>query len=321
MPTSGSLTLHGDAVSIGDEIAAADLDDLEWTPVPDTHGDGLAQLTYSVTDDTGATSASDYTLTFDVENVNDAPTAKSGTISMKEDKSHVFSADDFRFTDPDGDGLAFVIISTVPKDGTFTVDGKTVTAGHMLALADIGTLVWTPEANSFGKSFASFTFNIVDDGGRSNGGENRSIAAATIAINVSDVIDRLNGTARENTIAGTMGKDLINGLGGDDILLGAGGNDVITGGSGSDRLFGNTGADRFVFSGRFGKDIIDDFDATSSEHDVLDFQGGAPFSNWKDLVSHHMQQVGNDVVIDAGSGTVTLNDVWIRSLDKSDFLL
>lgn len=50
-----------------------------------------------------------------------------------------------------------------------------------------------------------------------------------------------------------------------DLIEGGAGDDLITGGNGHDALFGGDGADIFVFKGRFGGDIIEDFDVAEDE--------------------------------------------------------
>ena len=57
----------------GDDIAAADIGNLVFTPAADANGDPYTSFTFSVNDGT-ADSASTYTMTMDVTAVNDAPT-------------------------------------------------------------------------------------------------------------------------------------------------------------------------------------------------------------------------------------------------------
>ena len=72
-PAAGALTLNGNAVNDGDDIAAADIGNLVFTPAADANGDPYTGFTFSVNDGT-ADSASTYTMTMDVTAVNDAPT-------------------------------------------------------------------------------------------------------------------------------------------------------------------------------------------------------------------------------------------------------
>ena len=63
-------------------------------------------------------------------------------------------------------------ITTLPAAGTLTDNGVAVTAGEFVSIADItaGKLVFTPAANANGAGYASFTFQVQDDGGTANGG-------------------------------------------------------------------------------------------------------------------------------------------------------
>ncbi|NEP63536.1 MAG: calcium-binding protein, partial [Symploca sp. SIO2G7] len=81
----------------------------------------------------------------------------------------------------------------------------------------------------------------------------------------ADGDDELEGTVRNETIAGELGSDIIMGSDGNDVLRGDrnsrdtqdgedGGNDIIFGGDGNDRIGGKAGDD--ILSGDAGDDII-----------------------------------------------------------------
>ena len=78
-------------------------------------------------------------------------------------------------------------ITTLPGAGTLTDNGVAVTAGQLVSVADItaGLLVFTPAANANGTGYASFTFQVQDDGGTANGGVNLDQSANTLTINVT----------------------------------------------------------------------------------------------------------------------------------------
>ena len=75
-----------------------------------------------------------------------------------------------------------------------------VTAGQSIVLADItgGKLKFTPAANANGNSYASFTFQVQDDGGTANGGVDLDASPNTITVNVTSVNDAPQGT--NNTV-------------------------------------------------------------------------------------------------------------------------
>ena len=124
----------------------------------------------------------------------------------------------------------------------------------------------------------------------------------------------INGTgnALANQLHGNNGKNIIDGKAGKDMIWGHGGADILTGGA---------GADQFVFATGDGKDTITDFAATGSSHDILDLSDLASITDYKDLVQHHMKQVGKDVFIDGLHGdSILLKNVKMAALDAGDFL-
>ncbi len=77
-------------------------------------------------------------------------------------------------------------------------------------------------------------------------------------------MERLYGSAFNDTLRGDNRANLLNGLAGNDVLNGRGGNDTLIGGEGADRLIGGGGSDTFVFqttgqSRPAARDVIDDF--------------------------------------------------------------
>ena len=79
----------------------------------------------------------------------------------------------------------------MPGAGTLTDNGVAVTAGQFVSVADIagGKLIFTPVANANGAGYASFTFQVQDDGGIANGGVDLDPTARTMTINVTPVND------------------------------------------------------------------------------------------------------------------------------------
>ncbi|MDX0855726.1 matrixin family metalloprotease [Sinorhizobium medicae] len=77
-------------------------------------------------------------------------------------------------------------------------------------------------------------------------------------------VERLYGSAFNDSLRGDNIANLLNGLAGNDVLNGRGGNDTLIGGEGADRLIGGGGSDVFVFqtatqSRPAAMDVIDDF--------------------------------------------------------------
>src|SRR6185436_11952818 len=96
--------------------------------------------------------------------------------------------------------LTAVRITTLPGAGTLQNDGVNVTAGQFVSLADInaGKLVFTPVTNAHGAGYATFTFQVQDDGGTANGGVDLDTSARTMTVNVTSVNDAPVGTS--NTV-------------------------------------------------------------------------------------------------------------------------
>jgi Ca2+-binding RTX toxin-like protein len=104
-----------------------------------------------------------------------------------------------------------------------------------------------------------------------------------------------------------------------DTIVGGRGADTITGGAGADLLTGNAGADHFNFADGFGQDVITDFAATGTAHDVIQFSA-ADFASFTDLQAH-MAQVGADVVITFDpTDSLVLKNVALGSLTADDFV-
>ncbi|CUH53711.1 calcium-binding protein [Shimia marina] len=132
----------------------------------------------------------------------------------------------------------------------------------------------------------------------------------------------------EHLIGSNSGSDVLTGDDGDNFLRGAGGNDTLIGGAGNDtlradegndRLEGGDGSDVFVFHNDFGQNLITDFEV-SGGYDVMDLSFVAEITDYTDLMSNHIRQSGEDVVIFVGSDQITLEDVAINDLDSGHFL-
>ncbi len=193
VPGTGSLQLSNVDVTAGQVIAVADLGNLVNTPPADANGNGLASFTFSVQDSAGAFDAAPNTVTVDVTAVNDAPTGADNTITTSEDTAHTFAAADFGFSDVDtGDTLQAVRIDTVPGMGTLQLSGVDVTAGQVIAAANLGNLVYTPPADANGSGLTSFTFSVQDSGNAFDAAPN-TITVDVTAVNDPPTLSNLDG--------------------------------------------------------------------------------------------------------------------------------
>ncbi|TCL09086.1 hemolysin type calcium-binding protein [Shimia isoporae] len=140
--------------------------------------------------------------------------------------------------------------------------------------------------------------------------------------------DVMNGGDDNDTLYGQNGNDILFGDAGNDFLSGGEGHDVLKGGTGNDRLYGGRGndtmtggdgADVFEYKNGDGMDVITDFN--TAEGDILKLAGVKTIDDWNDLVSNHLIQDGNNVIVHMGSTNhITLNNVSIGDLTADDFL-
>ena len=176
--------------------------------------------TYSLTAraTVGALSA-DLLLTINVGNVNEAPAGADHTAEVAENSVHTFTAADFGFTDPNDNptpnNLAGVVITAIAGAGALTNNGIAVANGDFVSAADIaaGNLKFTPAANANGNNYASFAFQVRDDGGTANGGENTDQSANTMTIDVNAVNDTPSFTVgADQTVNEDGGPQTVNGF-------------------------------------------------------------------------------------------------------------
>ncbi len=172
-PAHGSLTLNPDG---------------SFTYTPTANWNGTDTFTYRAND--GSDSSNTATVTITVASVNDAPAGTDKTVTTNEDTPYIFSTSDFGFTDPNdtpANSLNAVRIATLPSAGTLWIDNDPVSAGQVLSASDIasGKLKYTPPANANGSNFASFSFQVRDNGGTVNGGVRLDPTPNTLTINVT----------------------------------------------------------------------------------------------------------------------------------------
>ena len=149
-------------------------------------------VTLSVSDGTNTSNTALKNIT--VTAVNDAPSGADGSATVDEDAASSFATADFGMTDPTDNGahtLTAVRITTVPSNGTLKLSGVTVTAGQTVSAANIasGLLTYTPPLNANGAGYASFTFQVQDNGGTANSGVDLDASANTFTVNVAAVND------------------------------------------------------------------------------------------------------------------------------------
>ncbi|MBZ8117991.1 calcium-binding protein [Roseovarius sp. LXJ103] len=131
--------------------------------------------------------------------------------------------------------------------------------------------------------------------------------------------DTLFGGDGQDRFFGGTGDDQLFGEAGNDTLYGGAGFDTLTGGGGNDDLFGDFNADTFIFEDGHGSDRIGDFEATN-DFERIDLSAISAITSYSDLMANHTSQAGSDVIIDTGSGQITLLSVGLSDLDALDFI-
>jgi hypothetical protein len=197
LPMAGILSDNGVAVTAGQFVSATDIDAgrLVFTPAVNARGAGYASFTFQVENNGGtanggvALDPSPKTMTVNVTALNQAPSGMNNTVTTLENTPYTFAAADFGFHDPNTppSTLLAVEITTLPGTGTLSDNSVAVTAGQFVSATDInaGRLIFTPAVNAVAASYASFTFQVQNNGGTANGGVNLDPSPKTMTVNVT----------------------------------------------------------------------------------------------------------------------------------------
>ncbi|MEA3001417.1 MAG: hypothetical protein QOH81_205, partial [Sphingomonadales bacterium] len=121
----------------------------------------------------------------DVIAQNDAPSGTDAVRTIGENGSYSFDASDFGFADGEGNAFSAIILSTMPTSGSILLDGIALQAGQVIAAADISHLAYVPAAG--GASRARFTFQVQDNGGTANGGQDTDQSPNSFTFDVAAV--------------------------------------------------------------------------------------------------------------------------------------
>ena len=121
--------------------------------------------------------------------VNVAPTVSNVAKGVNEDVATAFAAGDFTpgsYSDPNGDPLATVKITSLPTNGVLKLSGSTFTVPQDIAIANIGNLTYTSNPDYNGPD--SFGWNGSD-------GTFFATVGATVNVTVNAVNDKPTFTA------------------------------------------------------------------------------------------------------------------------------
>jgi hypothetical protein len=202
---TAAMTFTGTVAAVN-----AALDGLAFAPAADYNGPAFLSVSVN---DLGASGSevppaplmdADF-VSITVTPANDAPDGADATVATAVDTPYTLTAANFGFTDGDaGDTLAAVRIDALPAAGTLTLSGSAITAGQLVAVADInaGNLVFTPAAGASGVPYASIAFSVQDTGGLFDASPN------TLTVNVAVPVN--NPPAGTNgTVATLVGTDYV----------------------------------------------------------------------------------------------------------------
>ncbi|MEI7423959.1 MAG: gliding motility-associated C-terminal domain-containing protein, partial [Prolixibacteraceae bacterium] len=162
----------------------------------DTNLDNIYEVTVKVTDSGTGNLADSQAIFVTVTNVNEAPVVGNITKTVNEGNTLIFNASDYasNFSDIDGNTLFKIKITSFPANGTLKLNGMKVTLNQDIALADLGKLIFTPDADwngttSFGwngsdgslwadvPASVSITVNPVNNAPTFTGGGNLTVCA------------------------------------------------------------------------------------------------------------------------------------------------
>jgi hypothetical protein len=162
----------------------------------------------STLDATSAFSGLTDTADITVIDVNVAPSGTDRTVVTDEDVPYTFTTADFGFSDVDGDLLQGVVITTLPGAGTLRNGGSVLIGGETISEADItaGNLTFTPAPQASGAGYATFTFQVQDDGGAP--GIDTDPTPNTITIDVTPLNDAPTLTPSTPTLTTISEDDL-----------------------------------------------------------------------------------------------------------------
>ncbi len=248
---------------------------------------------------------------------NDAPSGANNVVTLDEDGAHSFKESDFGFTDPDGDSLAGVIITTLPDHGSLTVNGSPVVAGQRIAAADIGGLVWIPLPNANGTGLARITFQVVDTGIVRDGSQNTDQSPNTIVMNVTPINDAPDA---RNDFASVIEYAAISG----NVQVGTGADVDIDGDTLSVTNVAGVGVANIgtTVSGRFGTLTL--FPSGAYRYVADNAQSLAKGQSGVDLFTYTISdgRGGSDTatlrITVNGSNSGTTGDDWLRGTDASE---
>ncbi len=151
----------------------------------------------------------------------------------------------------------------------------------------------------------------------------QDVAGFAIGVGRDTLLGKVSGPNDmfDDLILGGVGYDSLSGLGGNDYLIGGRGADTLIGGTGRDVLRGggaDLGDDNFVFSGRFGRDRIVDFENGVDHIDLRAF--GTSYSK---VILRMVESAGATTIDLSGlfhTRIIVIEGIGLSGLSAADFL-
>ncbi len=156
--------------------------------------------------------------------INHAPMGADNSVTTSQGVPYTFGTANFVFSDPNDNppnsfqGVTINNVS-IPLLASLTANGLAVSNGQFVSAATIaaGQLVFTPALLGLGANYASFQFQVQDDGGTANGGANTDATLRTMSINVvsnntAPTLSGSNNLSGINENASNSSGDLVSSL-------------------------------------------------------------------------------------------------------------
>ena len=201
----GSLKLSGVAVTANQEVVFGDLGKLTFDP--DTNWNGKTSLSWKGSDGTEY-SSNTASINISIAAAQDAPTVSDISKTGTEDTVLRFSAANFtnHFSDPDGDSLTKIKVTSLPGHGILKLSGTAVTAGQEIVAGDLDNIAFDPDINWSGNT--SFSWKGFDGIEYSN-----NMASVDISMTAAPdppIVSDISKTGTEDTVLRFSATDFTN---------------------------------------------------------------------------------------------------------------
>ena len=186
------------------------------------------------------------TYALDLANIDESPALAFAGLPVVEGSGGGTIVGNLSASDPEGKALSYTLLGSSADLYDLVMDFN---GGYKVVVKNGVVLDYENPAHRI------FSVSVSDD---------THTATGIYNLNLTDTIDILIGTRRNDTLRGQSGADSIKGLAGHDKLYGNSGGDTLWGGAGNDTLTGGSGRDIFVFDTRLNKN--------TNKDKVTDFQ-------------------------------------------------